>query len=391
MAVLLGGFFYARNVRLGGGLFAFTCTQQQAPQEGGLSANFPSGDSLVGRLGPILDHHELSDAFLGSLHPTLAELGVGPQAVLLLVALAFLPFVGWPDRRAAWLILGQVGAQAVVWATIPYTPNAHILANVRYLIGALALLFAAATALGERRLPEGWLRWTAVALAVQDLLMLRAAMPRQVRVALALGLLAAVALGASGRLRRGLARRWLSATTVAILAALASVPALVSYRVADRERAFAEEYTAHLTSSRLFARGWGWLDRHAGSGTVAVSHVPKNYFVYPAMGPFLERRAVYVPVNREAYTNPLLYPGCDARAHPSADAWLENLRRDDVRWLYVARFPEFDFPVEDRWARDRPRLFQLRFEDATNRVYEVLGEGTAPAASSSSALRRSNR
>jgi hypothetical protein len=391
LALLLGGYFYARNVRLGGGLFAFACTQQQAPQEGGLLANFPSRDSLVGRLGPILEHHELSDAFLGSLHPTLAELGVGPQVVLLLIVLAFLPFAGWPDRRAAWLILGQVAAQAVVWATIPYTPNAHILADVRYLIGALALLFAAATALGERRLPEGWLRWTAVAVAVQDLLMLRAAMPRQVRVALALGLLAAVVLGASSRLRRGLARRWLPVTAVAAVAALASVPALVSYRVADRERAFAEEYTAHLTSSRLFAHGWGWLDRHAGSGTVAVSHAPKNYFVYPAMGPFLERRAVYVPVNREAYTNPLRYPECDTRIARSPDAWLENLRREDVRWLYVARFPELDFPVEDRWARDRPRLFRLRFEDSTNRVYEVLGAGTSPAASSSAALRRSNR
>ncbi len=383
LALLLGGYFYARNVTLGGGLFGFACTQQQASAKGGLEANFPSPNSLVARLGPILEKHELSDAFLGSLRPTLTELGVGPQIVLLLAALVLLPFVRLaPDRRATWLILGQVGAQAFVWATIAYTPNAHILADVRYLIGALALLFAVATVFGERWLSERWLRWTAVALAIQDLLMLRATMPRQVRVALVLILLAVVALGASQRLRRSLALRWRPAVVVIALAILASVPALVSFRVGDRERAFLEEYTAHLTSSRLFAKGWGWLDRHAGSGTVAVSHAPENYFVYPAMGLFLERRALYVPVNREAYTNPLRYPRCDVRVDASSAAWLENLRRENVRWLYVARFPEFDFPVEDRWAGSHPELFRLRFEDLTNRIYEVLPAG-APSGSHS--------
>ncbi len=393
LALLLGSAFYVRNVASGGGLFAFACTQRQAPEEGGLLANFPSRDSLLARLGPILESHELSDAFLGSLRPTLSELGVGPQVVLLLAALVLLPFVRLPSGpRASWLILGQIGAQAVVWATVPYTPNAHILANVRYLAGALALLFASATALAERWLPDGWLRLLAVALAIQDLLMLRAAMPRQVRLALAAILLAVVVLGASRRLRETLARRWLPVTAAVAVTALAAVPALVSFRVADRERAFAEEYTAHLTSSRLFAAGWGWLDRHAGSGAVAVSHAPENYFVYPAMGPFLERRAVYVPVNREAYVNPLRYPECDTRVDPSPGAWLENLRRQNVRWLYVARFPEFDFPVEDRWASSHPELFRLRFEDPTNRVYELgEGVGTVPTASSSLARDRSNR
>jgi hypothetical protein len=176
-------------------------------------------------------------------------------------------------------------------------------------------------------------------------------------------------------------RRRRPLAAVAALALLALVPRFASFRVQDRERAFGQDYIAHLATTRLFAAGWGWLDANAGNGTVAVSHAPENFFVYPAMGPFLERRAVYVNVNEANHSNPLLYPACRTRSDPSPEAWIANLRAEGVAWLYVARYPEFEFPEEDAWAQARPDLFRLRFADRTNRVYEVAppdGSPTAP-------------
>lgn len=381
IALALGGFFYTRNAVLGGGLLGYPCVQEGSEAEGVLD-NIPAAGSLADLWDDMVAEGFVVDAFLGSTRATLAELGVGPQVVLLLIVALVLPFVLPREHRAGgWLIQGQVAVQLVFWVLVPYADDAHILANVRYLDGAVALLFAGGVALAERHLSDLWIRGLAMALAVQDLLMLRSSMPRGVRWLLAVALLGALALALSSRLRELLERRWRLAAALGAVALLAFVPAWVEFRIRDRERAFEEEYTAHLTTTRMFAEGWGWLDRNAGRGTVAVSHAPENYFVYPAMGPFLERRAVYVHINEAAHDNPLRYPGCNVRVEPSRRAWLRNLRHQGVRWLYVARFPEFDFPLEDRWARELPGLFVLRLDDRLNRVYELAWEGeTGPSA-----------
>jgi len=90
------------------------------------------------------------------------------------------------------------------------------------------------------------------------------------------------------------------------------------------------------------------------------------------MGPRLERRAIYVNVNREDLHEAAVYPRCLPRVDPSPDAWLANLRREDVRWLHLSHTPPYPFPQENDWAAARPERFALRFEDATNRVFEVL-------------------
>lgn len=373
LALLLGGYFYARNLALGGGPFGDPCVQQDPGAEGGVLDRLPLPDSVAALWSEMTGEGLLADAFLGSTRPTLSDLGVGPVVVLLLAALLVLPFaVPRVRRSAAWLAQGQVAAQLVFWVLVPYAANAHVLANVRYLDSSIALGFAAAVALAEGRLSGGWIRGLAVAVAAQDLLMLHAVLPRQVRWLLAAVLVTVVAAALSPGLRRVARRWWKPALAVAAVALVATLPRFAAFRLEDRGRAFRQEFTAHLTSSRFFAAGWEWLDENAGTGTVAVAHEPENYFVYPAMGPYLERRAIYVHVNRQAHENPLRYPGCDVRVDPSREAWIENLRHEDVRWLHVARFPEMGFPVEDRWARERPDLFTLRFEHPTNRVYEVV-------------------
>jgi hypothetical protein len=90
------------------------------------------------------------------------------------------------------------------------------------------------------------------------------------------------------------------------------------------------------------------------------------------MGPRLERDVRVVGFNRADLPLAADYPQCQPRVDPDPGAWLAALARQRIRWLYLSRFPGFDFPLEDRWARSQPHLFAPRFEDRTNVVYEVL-------------------
>jgi len=202
-------------------------------------------------------------------------------------------------------------------------------------------------------------------------LQLHADLPLLARVAVALVDVAGAVLLFSVRARQVVAGRWRELAVAGIVAMLAAAPLLATWRIADRPRALANELTFHLTASRLFAPGWAWLDAHASSGAVDVVYAPNNYLTYPAMGPRLERDVRYVNVNAADLPLAIDYPACELRVDPSPAAWLRNLARHDVRWLHLARYPNFEFPLERGWADAMPQWFALRFADATNRVYEV--------------------
>jgi hypothetical protein len=277
----------------------------------------------------------------------------------------------------------QIAFELVFWLVVPFAGNLHVFANVRYLIPAFGLAFAGGVAIAERLgMSDLWLRGIALLLACQSLLQLHAEMPRGVRVALAFVDVAAVALAASSGLR-GLVRRQAAAfAAAALLLSLLGAPRLARFRAADRARALANEWTAHSTSAHVFAGGWGWLDAHGDGGAVDAVGVPGTYFVYPAMGAFLQRRATYVNINRADYRLAPRYPGCNPRVDPSPQAWLDNVAHSGVRWLLLYRYPEVDFPVESGWATDHPDRFALRYEDVTTKIFEVLAAtpaATAPA------------
>jgi hypothetical protein len=314
------------------------------------------------------------DAVLGSTRPTTLEMGLGPQVLLLLVVVIALPFaLGREQRRAGLVVWGQVAAQIALWATVPYSAGGWLYASTRFLLPTAALALAAGCAMAERRGSKPrWLKLLALALAVQGLLQLHAAMPRGVRVTMALADLAALGLALSARARLGLSRRWAWLLAAAVLLAVAGAPGLARFRTADRARALAQETTAHDTPARFAAGAWAWLDAHGGDGTVAVVYEPPGRFSYPAMGPRFERRAVYVNVNAADRRQAAAYPGCNPRVDPSADAWLRNLAKLQVAWLHLGRDPGRDFPLELDFVEAFPSRFALRYQDATNLVYAVL-------------------
>ena len=335
----------------------------------------------------MIQKNWLVDTFLGITNPPEMEMGAGPQAFVLLLAALFLPFGLGRERRRESLIAGaQVWAELAFWLTVPYSNHMNVFANVRYLMPGLGLAFAGGVALGERRrISERWMEGITVAFLAQGLLQLHAEMPHGVRLTMAFADLAAVALALSPALRDLTRRRWREIAATALLLALLGAPVLTAFRVRDRGRALASEFQVHLTSTRFFAGGWSWLDQHGGDGAVASVHAPNNYFQYPAMGPRLERDARYVNLNAADHRKAWEYPECQPRVDPDPRAWVANLAKQHIRWVHLSRYPQFDFPIESRWAASSPGLFALRYEDATNRVYEFLPMAPAPDAPSAAA------
>jgi hypothetical protein len=372
----LGSYFYVRNIAMGAGPLALVCEnpfEAPRPSAGGVVPLLPRPKSLLAPGGaPDLAQQAL-DAVLGTTTPQWAEMGIGPAALLLLVLVPLLPFALPRGRRREGLVAAiQVAGELAFWVTVPDTYGNQIYANVRYLIPAIGLLLAGGAAIAERFASAAWVEVLALALAAQGLLQLHAEMPPEVRIAVALLDLVLVGLAFSPRLRSFGKRHAGGAAAAALVVVLAGAAPLARFRVADRGRALEKEWSIHSTFVPLYAPAWAWLDRHGDGGTVATASAPSLYFVYPAMGPFLERRVVYVNINRADLANAAAYPRCNPRVDPSPEAWLANLQRSGVRWLLVNRFLDQPFPLEQNWAQAAPRLFTLRFADAYNQIYELL-------------------
>ncbi len=272
----------------------------------------------------------------------------------------------------SFLIWSQIAAQAFVWATVPYADRGTIYANLRYLDGAIALALAGGVAILElRSVAARWIEGIALVLAAQGLLQLHSEMPRGVRLAMAVVDLSLVALALSPALRLEARSRARVLAALGAVLLLAAAPILAAYRAADRGRAMAQDLTVHKTPVELFARAWTWLDRYGENGTVAIASSPQHFFVYPAMGPRLERKAIFANVNAADFENAAAYPACNPRVDLSPEAWAANLAKHEVRWLHLMRYPGTEYLPERIWADARPDRFTLRYEDDGNRIYEI--------------------
>jgi hypothetical protein len=381
MAALLGSFFYLRNVALGADPLAIACEETSSGPENANTPTIPRKNSVVDLWEPMIQQGQLLDAFLGLSKPQSQELGVGPQAFVLLLVALVLPFgfglgLGRERWRDSLLIAGQVWAQLAFWLMVPFAKSHHVYANIRYLIPALGLVFACGVALGEKKgVRDRWMEAIALIFLVQGLLQLHAEMPRGVRLVLAAADVAAVSLALSPSLRALAVRSRRELAVAALALAIFGAPFLARFRVEDRGRALGKEFTAHQTLARFTAAAWGWLEHYGGDGNVAAVTEPNNYFIYPAMGTHLERDVRYVNFNAANHPLAIQYPECQPRVDPSPDAWIANLRAQHIRWVQLSTYPGFGFPLERKWVEADPRHFVLRYRDDLNLIYEFLPEG----------------
>ncbi len=138
---------------------------------------------------------------------------------------------------------------------------------------------------------------------------------------------------------------------------------------------------------------WLRLDQASGPDGARVAYAGTN-IPYYLMGVGLRNEVRYVNVDAHPAWLPHDYhqaagrphwpnsrPGWD-RAHPDPVAWLENLRREGIEFLFIARADPREgahnvadaqgFPIERQWADARPADFRRFHADPRVRLYRVL-------------------
>jgi hypothetical protein len=143
----------------------------------------------------------------------------------------------------------------------------------------------------------------------------------------------------------------------------------------------------------MFA-GWAWVEEHASHAGIAYSgtNVP-----YRLLGSHFENHVYYVNVDRHVdwryhdyerrarrrpdYTPPEKANPAYYRRQGDPDAWISNLRRLLVDYVFVVRVTarigddfwhdEAGFPIEATWAAARPQTFALVYENPEVKIYSV--------------------
>ena len=64
-------------------------------------------------------------------------------------------------------------------------------------------------------------------------------------------------------------------------------------------------------------------------------------------------------------------PAHDAALREAVEE-IRPLFKQDVRWVWVSRFPQIGYQDEHAWALSRPDLFTIRYEDNVNVIFEFL-------------------
>jgi hypothetical protein len=157
--------------------------------------------------------------------------------------------------------------------------------------------------------------------------------------------------------------------------------------------------------------GWAWERAHIAHSVVAYTG---NNLPYPLAGDDLSNLVIYINIDRHAgwrfhdyarvrrHQGPAasaalarasgqLAPPADGeggasrprfeRTEGNRDAWVQNLKADGARHLFVAALSPYEidyvwhnadgFPIEDEWARADPGSFVLLYENYQVRVYGV--------------------
>jgi hypothetical protein len=179
-----------------------------------------------------------------------------------------------------------------------------------------------------------------------------------------------VALVPSLKVRRP---HWAVAATVCLAALLAGACALQWVRDHWRNRFYETRMELHPVDKHWVA-GWAFCDDPRESKTIAfTSYEPSfghHWFFYPLMGRRLQNRVVYVPTDRPV-------GGQGSLAGPDEACWLDNLRRVAATHVFVQLNPTVATadparePVEMRWIKGRPELFEGISSGDHYRVYKV--------------------
>ncbi len=128
---------------------------------------------------------------------------------------------------------------------------------------------------------------------------------------------------------------------------------------------------------RDIAFAWEWLNENTATGS-RIAYTGRSEF-YPLFGSKLKNDVSYIPINDKPGL-PHYYADGLYRKEKNYLSWRKNLETTKVDYLFVALpypinnesdNPE-EFPIEDKWAQDDPKMFKLAFSNTKVRIYSII-------------------
>lgn len=128
---------------------------------------------------------------------------------------------------------------------------------------------------------------------------------------------------------------------------------------------------------RDIGKGWKALNDITKDGA-RVAYTGRSEF-YPLFGTRFKNIVKYVSINEKEIT-PYNKPDGLCRRTRDFSSWRENLKKEEIEYLFVA-LPFFvnretedlaKFPIEDEWAVAHPENFKLLYSNSLARIYKVL-------------------
>ncbi len=122
---------------------------------------------------------------------------------------------------------------------------------------------------------------------------------------------------------------------------------------------------------------WVWLNDNTGPGR-RIAYTGRSE-VYPLFGSQLKNDIFYVSLNDKPSLPHYYYDGF-YRKEKNFSSWKKNLIRQNIDYVFVAlphpinneSTNKDEFPIENTWASNKPKDFQLVFSNSKARVYKTL-------------------
>jgi hypothetical protein len=127
-------------------------------------------------------------------------------------------------------------------------------------------------------------------------------------------------------------------------------------------------------------KSWQWLNENTGRGA-NVAYAGRQEF-YPLFGTKLKNNVRYISIN-EREPDPYNKPDGLLRAKKDYHAWRNNLKKNNIEYLFIA-LPFFEnrevddpskFTIEDEWALGHPEEFELLYSNSLARIYKIKIKG----------------
>ena len=147
------------------------------------------------------------------------------------------------------------------------------------------------------------------------------------------------------------------------------------------EREKYERWSSQSVAGMYYGGGWHFLNERASSSDrpLRIAMSKTQNIPYPLYGPRFRNKVAYVP--ETGRPDDLYYRWSSAELFPfdrmKRRAWRDFMLVFQADYFFSTTvMQEESFGREDEWARRRPNLFRLVYEDPQVRIYEVENGGS---------------